>query len=73
MSLVNLALSIIELMGIHTSPSQEFQLAVTAIEKCRVPVIAAVHGIAYGLAVDMLSACDIRYATSNAIFSIKVP
>jgi len=36
-----------------------------------VPVIAAVHGIAYGLGLDILSACDIRYATSNALFSIK--
>jgi len=34
-------------------------------------VIAAVHGIAYGLAVDILSACDIRYASSDAVFSIK--
>lgn len=51
---------------------QEFQVAITAIEKCRVPVIAAVHGLAYGLGVDVLTACDIRYATSNAVFSIKV-
>lgn len=50
---------------------QEFQEAISSIEKCRVPVIAAVHGIAYGLGVDILSTCDIRYATSDTIFSIK--
>ncbi|KAF8323427.1 ClpP/crotonase [Clavulina sp. PMI_390] len=50
---------------------QEFQAAVHAIEKCRVPVIAAVHGIAYGIALEILSACDIRYATSDACFAMK--
>jgi enoyl-CoA hydratase/carnithine racemase len=30
------------------------------------------HGIAYGLAIDMASACDIRYASSDVKFSIKV-
>ncbi|KAF8308301.1 ClpP/crotonase [Clavulina sp. PMI_390] len=50
---------------------QEFQIAMDAIEKCRVPVIAAVHSLAYGIAVDILSACDIRYATPDARFAIK--
>lgn len=36
------------------------------------PVIAAVHGIAFGLAIDMISACDVRYAASDVKFSIKV-
>ncbi|KAH9920527.1 ClpP/crotonase [Epithele typhae] len=29
------------------------------------------HGVAYGLSIDILSACDIRYAAENARFSIK--
>ncbi|KAG8896850.1 hypothetical protein FRB99_008609 [Tulasnella sp. 403] len=49
----------------------DFQNCITSIEKARQPVIAAVHGIALGLAVDILCACDIRYAASNATFSIK--
>jgi len=49
----------------------EFQRAINAIENCRVPVIAAIHGYAFGIGVDILSACDIRYATEDATFSIK--
>ncbi|KAJ3130352.1 putative enoyl CoA hydratase [Nowakowskiella sp. JEL0407] len=43
----------------------------TAIEKCKFPVIAAVHGACVGGGVDLISACDIRYCTSDAIFSVK--
>ncbi|KZV88165.1 ClpP/crotonase [Exidia glandulosa HHB12029] len=50
---------------------QEFQAAISAIEECRVPVIGSSHGVAYGLAIDILSACDIRLAAANSIFSIK--
>ncbi|KAF9070438.1 Delta2-dienoyl-CoA-isomerase [Rhodocollybia butyracea] len=49
-----------------------FQKAITAPERCLFPVIAAVHGMVVGLGVDMISACDIRYAASNAKFTIKV-
>lgn len=49
----------------------QFQDAVTQMEKCNKPVVAAVHGIAYGLAIDLLSATDIRYAEEGARFSIK--
>jgi 1,4-dihydroxy-2-naphthoyl-CoA synthase len=50
----------------------EFQNAISAIEKCPQPVIGAAHGVSFGLAIDILCACDIRYAASNARFSIKV-
>ncbi|KAF8327739.1 Delta2-dienoyl-CoA-isomerase [Cantharellus anzutake] len=49
----------------------QFQNAINSIENCRVPVIAAVHGFAFGLGVDILSACDVRYATEDATFSVK--
>ncbi|CAE6454071.1 unnamed protein product [Rhizoctonia solani] len=49
-----------------------FQSCISAIERCAQPVIAAVNGIAYGLAIDILCACDIRYSSSSARFSIKV-
>ncbi|KAE9387222.1 ClpP/crotonase, partial [Gymnopus androsaceus JB14] len=48
-----------------------FQEAITAPERCLFPVIAAIHGIVVGLGVDIVAACDIRYAASNARFSIK--
>lgn len=50
----------------------DWQSAISQIEECDKPVIAAVSGIAYGLAVDICSACDIRYASPDAQFSIKV-
>lgn len=51
----------------------EFQHAIGAPERCPFPVIVAVHGLVVGLGVDIISACDIRYAASSASFSIKVP
>ncbi|KAI3452556.1 hypothetical protein Pfo_009220 [Paulownia fortunei] len=47
------------------------QRAVTAIEECRKPVIAAVHGACVGGGVDIITACDVRYSTENAFFSVK--
>ena len=52
--------------------SQAYQDAFTAIEECPQPVIAAIHGACYGGAVDLVSACDVRYAAQDAFFSIKV-
>jgi delta(3,5)-delta(2,4)-dienoyl-CoA isomerase len=49
----------------------EFQDCITALEKCEKPVIAILHGISYGLALDMSLACDIRFSTSTTAFSIK--
>jgi len=48
-----------------------FQNAISSIEKCTQPVIAAINGVALGLAIDIASAADIRYASSDARFSIK--
>ena len=50
----------------------EFQHAIGAPGRCSFPVIAALHGAVIGLGVDLISACDIRYAASDASFSIKV-
>ncbi|TCD62526.1 hypothetical protein EIP91_006776 [Steccherinum ochraceum] len=48
-----------------------FQRAIGAPERCLCPVIAAVHGITLGLSIDIISACDVRYAASDSVFSIK--
>ncbi|KAJ8082718.1 hypothetical protein PM082_008574 [Marasmius tenuissimus] len=50
---------------------KEFQSAINIVEQAPFPVIAAVHGIALGLAMDMTSCCDVRYAAEDASFSIK--
>ena len=49
----------------------DLQHSITAIEQCCKPVIAAVHGHCIGGGVDLLSACDIRLAAADAIFSIR--
>ena len=43
----------------------------SAIEKCRVPVLAAIHNTCIGGAVDMTCCADMRYATEDAYFSIR--
>jgi len=42
-----------------------------SIERCRKPVIAAVHGSCVGAGLDLISACDIRLCTEDATFSIR--
>jgi enoyl-CoA hydratase len=47
------------------------QDAFTALERARIPVIAAVQGGCIGGGVDMVCACDMRYATADAFFCIQ--
>jgi enoyl-CoA hydratase len=42
-----------------------------AIEKCRKPVLAAIHYTCIGGGVDLSCCCDMRYCTEDAYFSIK--
>ncbi|KAI9631976.1 ClpP/crotonase-like domain-containing protein [Dioszegia hungarica] len=48
----------------------DFQNAISTLANCRPPVIAALHGAALGLAIDIASACDIRLAAENSSFGI---
>ncbi|HVB91079.1 MAG TPA: crotonase/enoyl-CoA hydratase family protein [Acidimicrobiales bacterium] len=47
------------------------QESITAVARCPKPVIAAVHGYCIGGGVDLISACDIRLASADAIFSVR--
>jgi enoyl-CoA hydratase len=47
------------------------QEAFTALERARMPVLAAVQGGCIGGAVDMVCAADMRYATVDAFFCIQ--
>lgn len=47
------------------------QDAMTAFERCPLPVIAAIHGACIGAGIDLITACDIRLATADARFSVK--
>ena len=42
-----------------------------SVERLRVPMIAAVHGACIGAGIDLIAACDMRYGTVDAKFSIK--
>jgi enoyl-CoA hydratase len=43
----------------------------SCLDKARMPVIVAIQGGCIGGAVDFVSACDIRYATTDAFFCIQ--
>lgn len=49
----------------------DMQATFTKLETLRIPVIAAIQGGCIGGAVDMVTACCIRYATANAFFCIQ--
>ena len=49
----------------------DIQSTFTKLETLRIPVIAAIQGGCIGGAVDMVTACCIRYATADAFFCIQ--
>lgn len=50
---------------------RQLQAAMTAVAECRKPVIAAIHGWCLGGGVDLAACVDIRYASADAVFSIR--
>jgi enoyl-CoA hydratase len=47
------------------------QASVSSVAECPLPTIAAVQGYCIGGGVDLASACDIRLASSDAVFSVR--
>lgn len=47
------------------------QASFSALEQARMPVLAAVQGGCVGGAVDLISACDLRYASADAFFCVQ--
>jgi enoyl-CoA hydratase len=52
----------------HVKTMQE---TFTAVDRCRVPVIAAVQGGCIGGGVDFVTACDIRLGSADCFFTIQ--
>lgn len=50
---------------------KEMQETFSVIDRCRVPVIAAIQGGCIGGGVDLASACDMRFASEDAYFTIQ--
>lgn len=47
------------------------QAAVSSVAGCPVPVVAAVHGACIGGGMDLITACDVRLASADALFSVR--
>jgi len=57
------------------STVKRLQGTFSCLEECRIPVLVAIQGGCYGGGVDLITACDMRYGTSDSfvtIFEIKV-
>jgi len=49
----------------------DLQESLTSLERCRKPVLAAVHGACVGGGIDLICCADMRYCSADAWFSIK--
>jgi enoyl-CoA hydratase len=50
---------------------RRMQDTMTSLERCPKPVIAAIHGHCLGGAIDLITACDIRIASADAMFGVR--
>jgi enoyl-CoA hydratase len=49
----------------------DLQDCLSSVERCRKPVLAAIHGACLGGGVDLAVACDMRYCSGDARFAVK--
>ena len=47
------------------------QETMSVLDRCRLPVLAAIQGACIGGGIDLISACDIRYCTEDAFFCVQ--
>lgn len=51
--------------------ARSLQQVFTALEKVRFPVIAGIQGACVGAGLELVAACDLRFASENAYFRIE--
>jgi enoyl-CoA hydratase len=49
----------------------DLQDCLSSVERCRKPVLAAIHGACIGGAIDLVTCCDMRYAAADVQFSVR--
>mgnify|MGYP001408009647 FL=1 len=49
----------------------DMQDTLTSLERCRKPVLAAIHGGCIGGGIDLITCADMRYCSADARFTIK--
>lgn len=49
----------------------DLQDCLSSVEACRKPVLAAIQGACIGGALDLVTCCDMRYASVDAVFSVR--
>ncbi len=49
----------------------DLQDCLSSIERCRKPVLAAIHGACLGGGVDLVTCCDMRYVSLDAYFAVR--
>jgi len=50
---------------------KRMQQTFSSLAECPKPVIAAIHGWCLGAGIDLITACDIRIAAADAVFSVR--
>lgn len=50
---------------------KRLQQTFTSIADCPKPVIAAIHGYCLGAGLNLITACDIRFAARDSVFSVR--
>lgn len=50
---------------------KRLQASITSVAECPRPVIAAVQGACIGGGIDLITACDVRLASRDAVFSVR--
>jgi enoyl-CoA hydratase len=49
----------------------DLQDTLSSLERCRKPVLAAIHGACVGGGIDLITCADMRYCSADAYFTVK--